>query len=453
MGNASLFSLAAIRKVAAGPIARGSILSLVIKLAGMGLAFIQGILAARILGADGYGYIAFAMSVIQIFSVIALFGFGDLAIREIPRLNSAGARSELLGFLRAAACVTATFSLFLGVAFVLLGSNLGIFQYLAQSSIILITLLAVLFTGTRLMRSVAQGFGAVVLAQIPGEVLRPFVVVSVLIGAIWIGLVWNIDRFLTLYLAASLAAFLTAVGACLLLLRNILPATQSGHAESRSNITDALPLFGLSVLVILQSELATVMLALFASPEQTGLYQPVARLTPIIALPASAVAMRYAPRISEFWNSDQASRLVAVTRTYTLVTAGLTALVAIVIAGLGPWILLAFGPEFVASAPLLWIVGAAQIFNTSCGPVGNLLVMTGQTRAATTTKLAGLLCAVAAALMLVPSHGAMGAALAVAAGLVAWNVTALIAVRKILGFDPSILQFLSRTKSSIDTSR
>ena len=46
-----------------GPVARGSLMSIAIRVAALGLGFLQAVLTARLLGPEGYGTVAVALSI------------------------------------------------------------------------------------------------------------------------------------------------------------------------------------------------------------------------------------------------------------------------------------------------------------------------------------------------------------------------------------------------------
>ena len=73
-----------------------------------------------------------------------------------------------------------------------------------------------------------------------------------------------------------------------------------------------------------------------------------------------------------------------------------------------------------------------------------LLTMTEHSLKALACLAAALASNAALALWLVPEHGAHGAAQAMAAGIVVWNVAMLVSVHRSLGFDPSLVGALKR---------
>ena len=423
---------------ASGPIARGSIVSVAIKVTGIGLSFVQAILAARLLGAEGYGLVAVALSVAQIGATLALFGYGTLAMREIAGWLASGKQHLLGPFTRHAAGSVFVFSL-LAASIILAVSTLAADRLAEYRLVLLISALIIpALALIHLLRGITQGFGEVGSAQWPGEILRPLLLIAMVLGIIALQPPLTAPQFLILFAIAGFGSALASA----LLVRSLLKAHLQPSPESSPTpkwLGKAAPFFALSLLAILQGEVATIMLAMFATPEQAGLYQPIARLSPIIALPTTAVMMRYAPRIAELWTSDELPRLVSINSTFTLTTTGLTIAATIALAGLGPWILLAFGAEFAGLAPLLWIIGAAQIFDAACGPVGPILMMTDKSRLALIGYSAGVLITAALGLALIPLYGASGAAYAVSGGIVTFNIIMLWMVNRYNGFDPSIM--------------
>ena len=287
----------------------------------------------------------------------------------------------------------------------------------------------------KLVRSFAQGMGLVALAQAPHELIRPILIV----GAIGTLFVLGASASAYDYLIVSAAAGIIALGIGTLLLWRRLPQSSGAPLIAKPQPHELAPFFGISLVSVFHTEFATLALTLLSTAEQTGLYQPTSRFALLLALPAGAVAARFAPRIAEFYTNGELDRLKSVTHQFTLVTTALTALLAIILGLAGPWLMLLFGPAFVEAAPLLWVVGAAYLFSIACGPVGFLLTMTGDSKKFLGIRIKAMLVAVALAVLLVPTYGIWGAVIAISASMVVSNILGSIAVKKRHGFQPSIL--------------
>jgi len=95
-----------------------------------------------------------------------------------------------------------------------------------------------------------------------------------------------------------------------------------------------------------------------------------------------------------------------------------------------------FGSDFVEGSKLLLILAIGQFINVITGSVAYLLIMSGHERQyQASTTLAGVLILVLG-LFLIPTYGAMGAALSTATSVATANVCCAYMVWRHLGFLP-----------------
>ena len=91
---------------------------------------------------------------------------------------------------------------------------------------------------------------------------------------------------------------------------------------------------------------------------------------------------------------------------------------------------------------------SACLASAACGPVGMLLTMSQRANRAIPPQLASLGATLALGYLLIPDLGAIGAAIAFSGGIVTANVGMWIAVRRTMGFDPSMLMFIAPLRRS-----
>jgi O-antigen/teichoic acid export membrane protein len=441
---ASITRISALRR---GPIARGALASIAIRVATLALGFAQAILAARLLGPQGYGVVAVAMSVAAIAGTLTMLGLGPLAVREVARLSVRAEWGRLRGFLRfstrsvlAASALAAAVIVALALATPLFGPSFRGAVALAAPLAPLLALLAV-------FRGQCQGFGRVVAAQAPGELLRPALMVAAL------GLLFAMAgaaaprAYIILAIGAALAGTAAAALTQWRIVATMVPAAPPMMAP-REWSGAATPFLALAIAGILQGEVNTLLLGWLVGPTEAGLFQPLARLAPVMLIGMQAVSMRYGPRVSELWAQGDTAQLIRVTRMVTVTTTLFAAATCAAILLLAPWILGIFGKAFTANAAALGWIAAAQMFSVACGPAGLLLTMSGHPSRALAGHLAGLSVNVALGLWLIPQHGAHGAAQAMAGGTVVLNLVMLVGVRRHLGFDPSLAGLLQLFRQS-----
>jgi O-antigen/teichoic acid export membrane protein len=426
------------RELGGGPIARASAVSLAIRAAALPLSFAQAVLTARLLGPDGYGTVAVVMSVVGIAAMLCQFGLGGLAVREIAARMAVNDAPGVRAFFRMALWTVTLLSIAAGAILAALGwtgaLDSGHYDATLALGALLVTPLALI----GLLRGMAQGFGRIGLAQIPGEIVRPGGLVALMAAAAILGAGLEPAGYMH---ATTASAYLAAILAAAWLWRNEKRwlSGPAGPSKGRTQAAAAFPFFGLALLPMLQGEINTLLLGWLAGSRETGLFQPILRFSALLTLPVQAAGMRYAPRMAEFWQRGEFDRIRSVTATFTWTTSLLTLTVALAIAVAGPWLMLIFGPEFRGGAPMLWCIAAAQVLNAACGPFGILFSAADRTGVAVNGQFVGLVANTLTAMILIPTYGAWGAVWGMVAGIVVWNAVLLVKARKQLGIDPSII--------------
>ncbi len=408
-------TLSEARTVISGPIARSAISGMVLRLSGMALLFAQAILAAQMLGAERYGIVSILLAIAHVAAVVVLCGFANFAVAEIPRRIQEGVSGVVPAFLHhsfsraALACL-----LVLPITGVVILAILDDAPPLiALLGVAIVPLLAAL----QLLRGVALGLERPIQAQLPIEIVRPTLFLTALI-TLWLTLEVNTLNFLVFYIASAVAALLIAGSSVKTGGTAAGPANPQEAAALTSEWDRAtLPFLGMHLAAILQVELATLMLGIFASPEAAGLFQPIGRISVVLLLPAYALNLRFNPRIASLHAQGQQADIARLSRKYTWASMAVMIAVGIAIGLASPWLLLLFGQEFVVGVPLVWIVVAGRIAMTAFGPALPLLTMMGQTGKALSATALSVVVEVVLAAVLILNFGLMGAAFAVAAGM------------------------------------
>ena len=425
--------------VLSGPIARGSGISLGIRVAGLAMLFVQAIIAARLLGPAGYGTAAVVMAVVGIVATICQMGFGALAIRDIAARAAADDIEGICGFFRTALRITLALSFVAAVILAGLSWSGEIVPDAYRATLGLGALLVAPVALIGLFRGVSQGFGHVVLAQVPGDLVRPAVLILVMVAVALTGIGFGPGGYI---LVATLGT-LVAAGIAWVWLWRTETARLTGPADYslslKERVANSLPFLGLGLAAVLQGEINTLLLGLLSDPTEAGLFQPVVRLAPLMTIGVAAVGMRYAPRMSEFWQRGEFDRIQSVTRTFTWTTTLATLVIVLAICLTGPWLMWAFGKEFVASAPQLWVIAVAQVFFAACGPASILLTMSGRGGAALVGQMSGVLVNLGLGTVLILNFGSWGAAISMAAGIAVCGLVMLRMAQSSLQFDPSLV--------------
>lgn len=414
---------------------RASIASLAMRIGGMALFFAQAVLCARLLGPAGYGEMAFALSVIELAAIVALGGFGVFAIREMARLEALGDMAGVASFTRVASASVAVAAMLAGGCLAIAGrwSLMPGAGPLWRLGLVLIPSLALL----QLARGMVQARGFVARAQWPGEVLRPLLGCAALL-ALLIGM-GETAPTLALQALAAAAAIAAIVGLWQVRRdgRGLVPRPLHPR-EAQDWWRGAAPYLGTALAQTLHLSLATLLLGLMAGALEVGLFQPIARIAPLLLIPAQAAAMQFAPRVAGLWERGEHAALQMAARNCARLAFGLTLLMALALIPAGPLILRAFGPAFMEGAPMLLLVAAAQLFAALLGPTGWILAMTGREPRQLAIYLAALAVQALLALWLIPQWGAWGATVALCGGIATLPVLQYWQVRRHIRVDCAI---------------
>jgi O-antigen/teichoic acid export membrane protein len=179
------------------------------------------------------------------------------------------------------------------------------------------------------------------------------------------------------------------------------------------------PLVLLEGFSILLLNVDVLLLDLFVTPDQIGIYYAAARTISLIAFIHFAVSAATMPRFATLNTTGDIEglrRFLSEARKWTFwpsLAAGLAIL------ALGKPLLWLFGPEFMASYPVMFALVLGLLARAAAGPTQSLLVATGHQNLTAAVMAITLVLNVALNLLLVPPYGIMGAGVATSAALAA----------------------------------
>lgn len=425
-------------RIGKGPMARTGLQSLAVQMSAIILGLGQAVMLARTLGATDYGMFATAMGVSAILAAIAVGGFDQYAVRELSRLRADGDLPTALAFIRFGNRAALAASLLAGAGLALVAGAYAGAESDWRNTFMLAAAATPLATLLLLRDGQLRGLGAVVIAQVPIAMVRPGAMIA-LLGAFWMA---GLPMTALQGMVAWLLACFTAIVLASAVLHSRIPSLGvSGPAPTLPLkwLVNASPFLGATVVVIIFSQVLTLMLAVLVGAEAVGLYQPITYLAPVLALPVLALGKPLAPRIVELWRRGEQSTLRRITWMYTIATFAGTSAIGLAVLFFGSFGLSFFGPEFVAVEPALrWIV-AATIIYAALGPSEILSSMMNAQHIVLGGSIFALAVTVALAALLIPTWGVDGAAIAFAAGIVSGRSAMLMVTVRRFGFDSSLV--------------
>jgi len=399
---------------AARRIAANTIYLVAADFVGKGLAFAFFVVAARHLGAAGFGVLSTALAYVAIFAVFTDLGLGALSSREIAR--NPGQASELV---RAALAMKLTVSLVLMVA---AGISVNLLGYPPET--VRVTYIASLFILTSALALyfgfVFQGLERMVFSAVFRAVQAAVLVVSAVLLTRYPP---QASIYAWIYVGASAIGALTA--GIILIRLSVRVGLSFRFGVWRRMLRASLPIGLAAAFAMLYYWNGTTILARVVGDEAVGFYNAPFRLVMGLGFLAHSFSGALYPVMSRLHlnEGERLQGLLSAALRYMMVLA-----FAIGAAGLAlhrPAVLLLFGEQYGPSAPLLALLvwwGACVCLNSllSCYfyAVNRPKVVAVQAGVSLGTN-------VVLNLVLIPLLGALGVAVAIVAAEVVGTVVLL----------------------------
>lgn len=178
----------------------------------------------------------------------------------------------------------------------------------------------------------------------------------------------------------------------------------------------------------------TFILKMHEPSNVVGIYNTCFNLAQLAAMVMVAINTSVQPKLSQLYHkgdltafkklAQQSSKLIVLTSipAYLMLTLG------------AKYILAIYGQEFVIGWKVLAVISLGQIVNSFCGPVAQILNVTGHQKKLTVIVFFASIINLALNLVLIPKMGMMGSAIASLASVSLWNIWASFIIKSKLGF-------------------
>ncbi len=236
-------------------------------------------------------------------------------------------------------------------------------------------------------------------------------------------------------MALNFVTAAVALGLSAYWLRSRLPADRPAafRQDGKAWIVSGLSLGLWSAASVLQSQLLVFLLAFFETDAGVGLFRIGLSIMVIIAVPITVVATVVSPLLASIHSQGEHARLQRLATIVARVQSAGVVLVAMpFLLATEPIVTFVFGAEYSAAAPIIRILAIAQVISALFGVNATLLNMTGKDRRVTRAIFIALIANLAAAALLIPFFGGVGAAWSFVVGVLVMNVQTWTDARRIL---------------------
>jgi O-antigen/teichoic acid export membrane protein len=422
--------------------------SLFLRIAGMVVTFVSGVILARFLGPGDLGAYGIVIALALLLSAFAQAGMPLLATRESAVALSRGDWGLLHGSLRwFGRTVLATSLIFaaLVAGWAALrpgGSHAFTAGYYAAAALV------PLYALTVLVGAQMRGLGRIVGGQSLEILVRPALVTAGCLIAIVAAphFDWRIAVFV------NFVAALVALAAGLVWLRRIVPSAAfraRPEQQPRAWWSAAIPLAVVDGFKQLDATYAILLLGILSTASEAGLLRVAASLAVVIAMPLSVLNVVLAPTLASCaaaGETGKLSKLLALSAGSMFATLAATLAVLLLVGK--PLLGIVFGEPFRASWLPLVVLTGAQLVNAFFGVGWVLLAMGGGERRLTLSYGVSVTCSIAVAIPAARYGGASGVAAVAILGATIQNLITWWSVRARYHVDCTCLSLLRFLRSA-----
>lgn len=424
---------------------RGSFAGLAARVAAILSGLLSAVVLARVLEPSGYGIYSYVFAIITVVMIPVHMGLPTLILRETARANAAEDWSLLRGIWRWAGCVISG-----GAALAVCGIIIWLFvverdMAAAQRSTLLWGLpLIPLMALSAARASALSGLRLPVRSHLTDQVLRPVVLSALLLAALGVGVLVDPARAMMFHSIAAVLAF--AAGAALLAQARPAPMREPGplRMKHRAWAMAVLPLSALSAVQVVNESADLIMLGIFRTDTEVGLYRIAVSSASLAAIGLTAMGMVLAGHIAHALAQKDYEALQRMLSAAALASTAVTTMVLVGFALVGePMLRLIFGAEYTGAYPALIVLIVAQFVNGFFGMNAAVLNLAGLERRTLIAFAISVGVNIALNLALIPQFGGMGAAIATLSSTTTWNVLCWLFVRSQFELDTTFLSAAS----------
>jgi len=407
---------------------RSSAVAAVIRVLGMGVVFLLQILLARLaVDATTYGAYAWGQNLLFLLGNLFALGVPVIASRQVSVFLARGERERQREVSREAHRWVGGTSLLLSALGLLLVWQLPerLFHSLSREVVCLALLTAPLVSLTMLRQALARAGSRLLSAFLPTQVLRPLLTGLLALAA-----------FLWLQRSLEAVDILVALWLSLAVVLLVQLLTPPGHPQApiegaataerrelpRGLLRQSLPVFATRLADLAMTYGNTLILGVLGGPLAAGSFFVAERLAQISSVPGSVTSAVIQPWLASAYADDQRDRLQQVITQATHVGIWPGIAVGLLLIWAGHFLLGLFGADFGQAYPVLVMLVVAHVSGSVLGPCQQLLSMSGRQQLVMRVVMGGAVVHLLALLLLIPTLGALGAAVA------SWCSTTLIAV-------------------------
>jgi O-antigen/teichoic acid export membrane protein len=425
---------------------KGSTVTLIIRLLGMVVTYFFTFLVTRNYGAVAMGIFSLSQTVLLIASIIAKLGLDSSSLRFVAEYSSQGKWGNVKEvYIKSLKLIIPT-SIFVTCLFFFCAPVLSqyVFKKPYLSSYFKIMSLSLLpFSILFLHSESLRGLKKIVEYAIFRNMSIPFVASLVMC----IALFFPKDMSVPVIAHVIGTGVLGAISLIVWFRHAKILEYKAEKSLRYKNILDvSLPLMLSSSMLLIMHWTDTIMLGIFRSETDVGIYNVAIKIANFTAIPLFAINGISAPKFAEFYGKGDMRGLKKVVMQSTKLIFWSSFPILLVFLFFPSFSLGLFGKEFKTGLYALEFLTIGQFVNAISGSVGIILQMTGKQKAFQNIMLFATVLNITLNVVLIPRYGINGAAFASMIAMAFWNLSSVIYVKSYLKIVTLYIPFLTRKR-------
>ena len=430
---------------------KGSGIAFVLRIFGIICGYIFTLLVTRTLGAKAWGIFALCLVVLQIASVIGRLGMDTALLRFTAEYTAKGEIGILKEIYKKALILVVPFSILVAISVYFLSPILAdkVFHKIYLTNYFhIISFVIVPFVLLWIHSESIRGFKKIKEYMLLQQSGIFFIAMLLFL----VGLSFIKSHFLPIISYSISIIILTIISIYfwrkyLLLLLSLNSFTTSTPSTTfttsktfttsityKSLLSVSIPMFLSSSLALIMGWTDTIMLGMFRSTQEVGIYNVVLRVSMITSINLIAVNTIAAPKFAEFWGRGDIKKLAKVAHQSTKLIFWTSFPILLLFLTFPKPILGIFGEEFKTGSVALVILCIGQVISSLSGDAGGFLKMTNNQMFLQGLNFSAVLLNGLFNYILIPTYGVVGAAIVTIISLNIAKLIANIRIKKLYGF-------------------
>ncbi|MGI8527127.1 MAG: lipopolysaccharide biosynthesis protein [Pseudolabrys sp.] len=394
------------------------------------LALISQVLLARWMGSYELGIYIYVWTWVLMIGALSDGGLSSAARRFIPEYTELKAYDRLRGFLSGSRWLAFAIATALSVI-----CGLGVFalrpwlDHFTVVPLLLACLTLPIYGLVQVQVGIAQAYNWPNLALMPFYIWRQLLL-TLLMGAAY--LFGFATDAVTAMLVAVATIWLVTLGQLVVLDRRLKAKTRAGRKryEPKLWLATSLPILMVEGFYLLLTYVDIIALEHFGTPDQVAIYFAAARILAIVAFVYFAIANVTTHKFTQYHVRGDRKRLAAFFAETCRWTFWPSLGACVLILAFGYPLLSLFGPQFTAGYGVMFILAAGMLSRATVGPAERLLNMLGDRKQCAAIYALAFAINLGLCIVLIPTFGIEGAALATSSALIVESVLLFIVVRR-----------------------